>query len=107
MSHESEAPNVLYFLELIAAQSCLCRKQIPSLPAYLALKLPNYGTTPDYPKTDKPAHQFILILPAMDARRFFSELADVFAKGRPSMDTLNAFGKGSCEFLGPPISIKN
>jgi quercetin dioxygenase-like cupin family protein len=57
--------------------------------------------------TDKPANQFILILPAMDARRFFSELADVFAKGHPTMDTLNAFGKPwGCEFLGPPLSVK-
>lgn len=57
--------------------------------------------------TDKPAHQFILILPAMDARRFFSDLSEVFAKGHPTIATLNQFGKPwNCEFLGPPLSVK-
>jgi len=58
--------------------------------------------------TDKPAHQYIAILPAMDARAFFSQLADLFAaKGHPTMDDLNAFGKPwQVEFLGPPLRVK-
>jgi quercetin dioxygenase-like cupin family protein len=57
--------------------------------------------------TDQPAHQFIMILPGMDARGFFAALGDLFAKGHPSMDTLNQFGKPwGVDFLGPPLSIK-
>lgn len=57
--------------------------------------------------SDKPAHQFILILPAMDARAFFAGLAEVFTKGHPSMEILNEFGRPwGVDFLGPPLSVK-
>jgi quercetin dioxygenase-like cupin family protein len=54
---------------------------------------------------DRPARQMVLMLPAMDAVRFFTELAKVLAAGQPSRDALNAFGAPwRVEFLGPPIS---
>lgn len=56
--------------------------------------------------TDKPAHQFIVIAPAMDAYTFFASLVEVFQKGRPTMETLNEFGKPwGVEFLGPPLRV--
>jgi quercetin dioxygenase-like cupin family protein len=55
--------------------------------------------------TDKPARQLIMILPAMDAARFFTELGEFFASGKPDRDALNHFGKPwGVEFLGPPLS---
>ncbi len=55
--------------------------------------------------TAQPARQLILLLPAMDAQRFFTELAQVFAAGRPDRATLNRFGEPwGVEFLGPPLS---
>jgi quercetin dioxygenase-like cupin family protein len=55
--------------------------------------------------TDKPARQFVMIVPGMDAYGFFLGLGRVFANGRPDRDTLNAFGKPwGVEFLGPPLS---
>jgi quercetin dioxygenase-like cupin family protein len=55
--------------------------------------------------TDKPARQLIMILPAMDAARFFTELGQCFANGKPDRDALNRFGKPwGVEFLGPPLS---
>lgn len=54
--------------------------------------------------TDKPARQLIMILPAMDAVRFFTELGEFF-KGKPDRNALNLFGKPwGVEFLGPPLS---
>jgi len=58
--------------------------------------------------TDKPAHQLIMILPAMDAQSFFLGLGDIMAKGKPDQQTLNEFGKAwGVEFLGPPLSVKH
>jgi quercetin dioxygenase-like cupin family protein len=55
--------------------------------------------------TDKPARQLVMMLPGMDAQRFFVGLGEMLANGRPSQDTLNAFGKPwGVEFLGPPLS---
>jgi len=55
--------------------------------------------------TDKPARQYILMAPAMDAYTFFASLGEVFQKGRPTMETLNKFGKPwGVEFLGPPLT---
>ena len=55
--------------------------------------------------TDQPARQLVIMLPGMDAQRFFFELGQVFASERHDRDTLNAFGKPwGVEFLGPPIS---
>lgn len=56
--------------------------------------------------TDQPAHQFIVIAPAMDAYHFFASLGEVFENGRPTMETLNEFGKSwGVEFLGPPLTV--
>jgi quercetin dioxygenase-like cupin family protein len=56
--------------------------------------------------TDKPARQYILILPALDASAFFTELADVMRNGAPDKDALNRFGaKWRVEFLGPPLTL--
>ena len=50
------------------------------------------------------ARQLVMMLPAMDALRFFTGLGELMAGGRPDMATLNAFGAPwSVEFLGPPI----
>lgn len=55
--------------------------------------------------TDKPARQYILITPALDAAAFFTELASVMKDGVPDRTALNAFGaKWQVEFLGPPVS---
>jgi len=57
--------------------------------------------------TDKPARQYILIAPALDAQAFFSELAETLRNGMPDQAALNAFGvKWSVEFLGPPVNAK-
>ena len=55
---------------------------------------------------NEPAKQFVMMLPAMDAYRFFSDLADLMAARRPSLSELNEFGKAwRVEFLGPPIAV--
>jgi quercetin dioxygenase-like cupin family protein len=55
--------------------------------------------------TDKPARQYILITPALDAAAFFTELAGVMKDGLPDRTALNTFGaKWQVEFLGPPVS---
>jgi quercetin dioxygenase-like cupin family protein len=54
--------------------------------------------------SDGPSKQIVLMLPAMDAVKFFSGLGDLLAAGRPSMQALNAYGAPwGVEFLGPPI----
>lgn len=54
--------------------------------------------------TDKPARQFIQILPGLDAAAFFRGLAAVMHDGVPDRDALNAFGKAwGVEFLGPSL----
>jgi hypothetical protein len=56
--------------------------------------------------TDKPARQYILIAPALDASAFFAELADVMRNGAPDKAALNRFGaKWRVEFLGPPLTL--
>jgi len=58
--------------------------------------------------TDKPARQYTLIAPALDAEAFFTGLADVMRDGVPDSAALNAFGvKWGVEFLGPPLSAKD
>jgi quercetin dioxygenase-like cupin family protein len=55
--------------------------------------------------TDQPARQLIMILPGMDAQKFFVELGQILGRGKPSQDALNLFGKPwGVEFLGPPLS---
>jgi quercetin dioxygenase-like cupin family protein len=57
--------------------------------------------------TDKPARQLIMILPAMDAARFFTDLGEFF-KTKLNRDALNVFGKPwGVEFLGPPLSLSS
>ncbi|QRM55394.1 cupin domain-containing protein [Sinorhizobium sp. BG8] len=54
--------------------------------------------------SDKPARQYILITPALDAAAFFTELGSVMATGIPDRAVLNRFGaKWEMEFLGPPL----
>ncbi|WP_283194533.1 cupin domain-containing protein [Rhizobium sp. AN80A] len=56
--------------------------------------------------TDRPARQYILIAPGLDARAFFLGLADVMRDGRPDTAALNVFAKTwDVEFLGPPLTV--
>jgi quercetin dioxygenase-like cupin family protein len=56
--------------------------------------------------TDKPARQYIFIVPALDAAAFFTELGEVMRDGVPDRAALNRFGaKWQVEFLGPPLSV--
>jgi quercetin dioxygenase-like cupin family protein len=56
--------------------------------------------------SDRPARQFIQILPGLDAAAFFLGLGDVMRNGRPDQAALNAFGKAwHVEFLGPPLKV--
>jgi quercetin dioxygenase-like cupin family protein len=56
--------------------------------------------------TDKPARQYFLIVPVLDAVAFFTELASVMRDGVPDRAALNQFGaKWQVEFLGPPVSL--
>ena len=57
--------------------------------------------------TNKPARQLVMMLPGMDAQRFFLGLGQVLEKGHPDRDELNLLGKPwGAEFLGPPLSVK-
>lgn len=54
--------------------------------------------------TDRPARQFVQILPGMDATAFFIGLGEVMHDGKLDKDALNAFGQQwHVEFLGPPL----
>lgn len=54
--------------------------------------------------TDKPARQFIQILPGLDAAAFFLGLGDVMRDGKLDQEALNRFGTTwHVEFLGPPL----
>lgn len=54
--------------------------------------------------TDRPARQFIQILPGMDAGAFFVGLGAVMQDGVLDHNALNAFGRQwHVEFLGPPL----
>jgi quercetin dioxygenase-like cupin family protein len=56
--------------------------------------------------TDKPARQHILIVPALDASAFFTELAEVMRNSAPDRTALDRFGaKWQVEFLGPPLTL--
>lgn len=56
--------------------------------------------------TDKPARQYIMIAPGLDAAAFFTGLAHVMRNGRPDTEALNLFAqKWKVEFLGPPIAV--
>jgi uncharacterized cupin superfamily protein len=52
--------------------------------------------------TDKPARQLVMMLPGMDAQRFFFEVGQILEKESPDRNALNAFGEPQgVEFLGP------
>lgn len=54
---------------------------------------------------ERPARQMVLMLPALDAVRFFTELAEVLASGHADREALSAWGAPwGVEFLGAPIS---
>ncbi|MBR0648626.1 cupin domain-containing protein [Roseomonas terrae] len=54
--------------------------------------------------TNRPARQYILIAPALDAVGFFTGLAQIMRDGVPDTAALNAFSKAwKVEFLGPPV----
>jgi quercetin dioxygenase-like cupin family protein len=58
--------------------------------------------------TSRPARQLIMILPGLDARRFFTELASVMKDGVPDRQALNEFGqRWKVEFLGPPLKASD
>jgi quercetin dioxygenase-like cupin family protein len=58
--------------------------------------------------TNRPARQYILITPALDAATFFSELADVMQDGGTNKSALESFGaKWRVEFVGPPVSLND
>ncbi len=58
--------------------------------------------------TDRPARQFIMILPGLDAEAFFTELGAVMQHGLPDPNVLNAFGaRWNMEFLGPPLKASD
>jgi len=54
--------------------------------------------------TDKPARQYIVIIPALDAVAFFTELGVVMSAGIPERSELNRFAAAwGMEFVGPPL----
>jgi quercetin dioxygenase-like cupin family protein len=54
--------------------------------------------------TDRPARQFIQILPGLDAVAFFQGLGAAMRDGKLDQAALNAFGRDwHVEFLGPPL----
>jgi hypothetical protein len=56
--------------------------------------------------TDKPARQFIQILPGLDAVAFFLGLGAVMRNGTLDQDALNEFGREwQVEFLGPTLKL--
>ncbi|KRB60146.1 cupin [Rhizobium sp. Root708] len=56
--------------------------------------------------TDRPARQYILIAPGLDAKAFFLGLAGVMRDGRPDTVALNVFARTwDVEFLGPPLTV--
>jgi mannose-6-phosphate isomerase-like protein (cupin superfamily) len=56
--------------------------------------------------SDRPSKQLVVMLPGMDAERFFLGLADVLASAHADRSALNAFGAPwGVEFLGPPLAL--
>jgi quercetin dioxygenase-like cupin family protein len=54
--------------------------------------------------SERPSRQLVLLLPAMDAMKFFVGLGEIMKAGRPEQSVLNAYGaEWGVEFLGPPI----
>jgi quercetin dioxygenase-like cupin family protein len=58
--------------------------------------------------TERPARQLVMMLPGMDAHKFFVELGNILANGTPDQAALNLFGKAwGMEFLGPPLKAEH
>jgi len=58
--------------------------------------------------TDRPARQLVIIVPGLDAARFFTELASVMKGGVPDQHALNDFGRQwNVEFLGQPLKLSD
>ena len=58
--------------------------------------------------TTRPARQLIMILPGLDATRFFTELADTLKGGVIDQKALDDFGRRwNVEFLGPPLKLSD
>jgi quercetin dioxygenase-like cupin family protein len=97
--HETEVFRVLegeYLYEVAGRRFRAVTGDVVSVPSGAAHTFTN--------TSGGPARQLVMMLPAMDALRFFSELGELMARGRPDMATLNAFGAPwGVEFLGPPI----
>jgi quercetin dioxygenase-like cupin family protein len=54
--------------------------------------------------SESPSRQLVMMLPAMDAMKFFVGLGEIMAAGRPEQAVLNVYGaRWGVEFLGPPI----
>jgi quercetin dioxygenase-like cupin family protein len=100
--HETEVFRVLegkYLYEVDGRRFYAAEGDVVSVPGGAAHTFTNVS--------ERAAKQLVLMLPAMDALAFFRGLGDLFAKGKPDMQTLNAFGgPWSVEFLGPPIHDK-
>lgn len=55
--------------------------------------------------SDGPSRQLVMMLPGMDAERFFLGLAALLVSPHADRSALNAFGaKWGVEFLGPPLA---
>jgi quercetin dioxygenase-like cupin family protein len=55
----------------------------------------------------RPSRQLVMMLPAMDAMKFFVGLGEIMSAGRPEQAVLNAYGAAwGVEFLGPPIKAE-
>jgi quercetin dioxygenase-like cupin family protein len=97
--HETEVFRVLegrYLYEVDGRRFYVSAGDLVSVPGGAAHTFTNVS--------DGPSRQIVLMLPAMDAFAFFSELGKLMAAGRPDMPTLNKFGAPwGVEFLGPPI----
>jgi quercetin dioxygenase-like cupin family protein len=54
-----------------------------------------------------PSRQLVMMVPAMNAMKFFVGLGELMAAGRPEQSVLNAYGAAwGVEFLGPPIKAE-
>jgi quercetin dioxygenase-like cupin family protein len=97
--HETEIFRVLegkYLYEVNGERFYAAAGDLVSVPGGAAHTFTNVS--------DGASRQLVLMLPAMDAIRFFSGLGQLMAAGRPDMATLNAYGvPWGVEFLGPPI----
>ena len=97
--HETEVFRVLegeYLYEVDGTRFRAVTGDVVSVPGGAAHTFTNIS--------NGSAKQLVMMLPAMDALRFFTGLGELMAGGRPDMATLNAFGAPwGVEFLGPPI----